>query len=74
MDLSHFRMLIHKPLNKYPDIVTEEAPLIILDSNYSVCMDNNGKDTKHTRHISRRVFGENGLNTRMKYVIVRLNN
>ena len=44
MDLSDCRMLIHELLNKYPYIVPEEAPLIILDSNYSVCMDNNGKD------------------------------
>ena len=65
-------------------------------------MSNNVKDTKHTRHISRRVnfvrngencklhnidwhegglqlvdigiknFGENDLNTRMKYIMVRL--
>ena len=65
-------------------------------------MDNNGKDTKHTRHIPRRVhlvrngkkykqqkidwcegglqleyigtrnFGENDLNNRMKYIMVRI--
>ena len=28
MALAHFRMLIHNVLNKYPDIVPEEAPLI----------------------------------------------
>ena len=55
MDLAHFRMLIHEFLNKDPDIVPEEAPLIILDSKSAVCMDKIGKDTKHTRHISRRV-------------------
>ena len=61
MDLAHFRMLIHVMLNKYPDIVTEEAPLIILDSKSDVCMDNNGKDNRHTRHIDRRViFLRNG--------------
>ena len=27
--------------------------MIILDSNSSVCMYKNGKDTKHTRHIAR---------------------
>ena len=32
MDLAHFTMLIHELLNKYPDIVPEEDPLIILDS------------------------------------------
>ena len=42
-------------MNKDPDIVPEEAPLIILDSKSSVCMDDNGKDINHTRHISRRV-------------------
>ena len=32
MALAHFRMLIHEFLNKDPDIVPEEAPLIVLDS------------------------------------------
>ena len=63
MDLAHFRMLIPELLNKDPDIVPEEAPLIILDSKSVVCMDKNGKDIKHTRQISRRVnyvrIGEN---------------
>ena len=43
MALEHFRILIHGLLNKYPDIVPEEAPLIILDSKSIMCMDNNGK-------------------------------
>ena len=30
--LEHFRMLIHELLNEDPDMVTEEAPLIVLDS------------------------------------------
>ena len=55
MALAHFRMLIHKFLNKDTDIVPEEDPLIVLDSKYDMCMDKNGKDTKHTRHISRRI-------------------
>ena len=55
MALAHFRMLIHELLNKYPYIVPYESPLIILDSKYDVCMAKNGKDTKHTKHISRRV-------------------
>ena len=55
MDLSHFSMLIHELLNKDTDILPEEAPLIILDSKSAVYMANNGKDIKHTRHISRRV-------------------
>ena len=104
MDLAHFRMLIHELLNEDPDIVPEESPIIILDRRYAVCIYNNGKDTKHTRHITRRVHfvrngenckihkidlcegglkledieiknvGENDLNTRMKYIMVRLDN
>ena len=67
-------------------------------------MSKNGKDTNHTRHISRRVYsvmngknwkmhkndwcgvvlqladiatmnvGENDLNPRIKYIVIRLNN
>ena len=36
MALAHFRMLIHELLNKDPDIVPEEAPLIVLDSKYAI--------------------------------------
>ena len=54
MDLAHFRMLIHKLLNKDPDIVSEEAPLIVLESKSAMCMSKNGKNTKHTRQITRR--------------------
>ena len=55
MALARFRMLIHEFLNKDPDIVPQEDPIIILGIKYAVCMARNGKDTKHTRHISRRV-------------------
>ena len=55
MALTHFRMLIHEFLNKDPDIVPEEAPLIFLDSKSAMCVTKNGKDTKHTRHIPRRM-------------------
>ena len=55
MALSHFRMLINELLNKYTHIVSEEAPLIVLDSKYAMCMSKNGKDTKHTRNIARRI-------------------
>ena len=55
MALAHYRMLIHYLLNEDPDIVTKEAPLIVLDSKSAMCMAKNGKDTKHTRHIARRV-------------------
>ena len=51
MDLAHLRMLIHEFLNKDPDIVTEEDPLIILDSKSDMCMANTGKDANHKRHI-----------------------
>ena len=61
MALAHFRMLIHKLLKKDPDIFLEEAPMIVLDNKSALCMANNGKDTKHTRHIARRMcFVSNG--------------
>ena len=53
MALAHFIMLIHELLNKDPEIVPEEAPLIVLDSKSAMCMAKNVKNTKHTRHISR---------------------
>ena len=51
MVLENIRMLIHELLNKDKYIVPYAAPIIIFDSKYDVCMTNNGKDTKHTRHI-----------------------
>ena len=45
-------MLIHELLNKDPDIVPEEDPLILLDNKSSMFMAKNGEDTKHTRLIS----------------------
>ena len=61
MALAHLRMLIHEFLNKDLDIVPEEAPLIVLDSKSAMCMANNVKDIKHTRHIARRMhFVRNG--------------
>ena len=53
MALARFRMLIHELLNKDPDIVPEEAHLIVLDSKSAMHMSNNGKDIKHTRHIAK---------------------
>ena len=55
MALAKLRMLIHEILNKDPDRVPEEAPLIVLDSKSAMNMANNGKNTKHTRHIARRM-------------------
>ena len=46
-------MLIHELLNKDPDIVPEEAPLIVLDSKSAMCMAKNGTYTKHTRNIAK---------------------
>ena len=66
MDLSHFVMLINELLNKDPDIVPEEASFIFFDSKYDMCMAKNGKDTKHTRHIERRIyFVRNGEKCKM---------
>ena len=54
-------MLIHELLNKDPDIVPQEPPLIILDIKSDGFMEKNGKDTKQTRQISRIVnFVRNG--------------
>ena len=49
VDLAHFRMIIHEFLNKDPEIVPEEAPLIVLDSKSAMCMAKNGKDTKKNK-------------------------
>ena len=63
MALEYFRILIHELLNKDPYIFPEVAPIIVLDSNSSFCMAKNGKDTKNTSHIARRVyFLRNGEN------------
>ena len=43
MALEIFMMLINELLNKDPDIVPEEAPIIIFDIKSDVCMDKNGK-------------------------------
>ena len=42
-------------MNKDPDIVPDEAPLIVLDRKSAMCMAKNDKDNKHTRHITRRM-------------------
>ena len=61
MALAHFRMLVHELLNVDPDMIPKEAPLIVLDRKSAMCMANNGKDTKHTRHIASRMhFVSNG--------------
>ena len=69
MALAYFRMLIHELLNKDPEIVPQEAPLIVLDSKSAMCMAKNGKYTKHTRHIARRIhFLRNGEKCKMQKI------
>ena len=47
-------------------MVLKEDPLIVLYSQYDMCMAKNGKDNKHTRHISRRMhFVRNGEKCKM---------
>ena len=47
-------------------MVPKEAPLIVLDRKSAMCMARNGKDTKHTRHIARRMhFVSNGEKCKM---------
>ena len=58
MALAHFRMLVHELFNKDPDIVPEESPMIVLYSNHAMFMDNNCKDTKQARHITRGMHFE----------------
>ena len=55
MALARFRMLVHEILNEDPDMVPKEDPLIVLDSKSTMCMAKNGRDTKHTRNIARRM-------------------
>ena len=50
---STFIMLVHELFNEDPDMVPKEAPLLVLDSKYAMCIAKNGKYTKHTRHITR---------------------
>ena len=69
MTLAHFRILINELLNKDLDIVPEEAPLIVFDSKSAMCMADNGKDTKRTTHIARRMnFVRNGEKCNMKNI------
>ena len=55
MALEHFRMLNDEFWDKDRYVIPEQAPLIILDIKSAICVVNNGKDTKHTIHISRRI-------------------
>ena len=55
MALSHFRMLVHELLNEDPDMVPKKSPFIVLDSKSAMCMAKNGRDTKYTRNIAKRM-------------------
>ena len=55
MDLAHFRTLHIESPNKDLYVVSEKEPLIILYIKSDLCMAKNGKEIKHTRHISRRM-------------------
>ena len=69
MALAHFRMLVHELLNEDPDMVPKEAPLIVLDSKSDMRMAKNVNDTKHTRHIARRMhFVRNGEKCKMHQI------
>ena len=47
-------------------MVPKEAPLIVLDSKSAMYMAKNGRDTKHTRYIARRMhFVRNGEKCKM---------
>ena len=61
MALARFSILNNELMNKDLYMVPEQAPLIILDRTSAVYMENNGKETKHTIHISRIMhFVRNG--------------
>ena len=55
MALARFRVLIHDFFNKDPDIVPQEAPIIILNGKSDFFMAKNGKDINHTSYFPRRV-------------------
>ena len=53
MDLAHSRMINNEFLNNDTDVFLEQTALTILDIKSAICMAKNGKDTNHTRHITR---------------------
>ena len=66
MALAEFIILVYELLNEDPDMVPKEAPLTVLDGKSAMFMAKNGRDTKHTRHIARRMnFVRNGENCKM---------
>ena len=70
MALAQFRMLINELMKKYPDAVTEYAPIITLDIKSAMCMENNDTDTKPTIQIYRRMyFVRNGEECNMHKIV-----
>ena len=49
-------MINNELLNKDPNVVLEQSPFVILDRKPAICISHHGKDTKHTRHISRIIY------------------
>ena len=61
MALAHFRMLNTELEGEDPDQKPSDPPPLVLDSRAGVDMSKNGKDSKQTRHIARRMhFVRNG--------------
>ena len=61
MYLKRFRMLNNELWNTDLDVLPKQKPLIILKRKSGIFMSRNGKDTKHTRNISRIMHSvENG--------------
>ena len=55
MTLAKFMMINNELFNKYTYVVPEQSTLIMLDKKSAFFMAMNGKDTKKTRHIYRRM-------------------
>ena len=55
MSLAHFRMMNSELEGKQPDEIPSDLPLMILDSKAATDMSKNGRDSKQTRHIARRM-------------------
>ena len=53
MDISHLRVISNELLNKDPDVVPKQTPLIIFDNKWDICKPKICNDIKHTRHIFR---------------------
>lgn len=54
-ELAHFKMLNSALKGEDPDQLPSDPPLIVMDSKSGIDMAKNGKNSKHTRHIMRRI-------------------